>query len=211
MGGVATQRLCYQAPGPCGPLGAPGRRVPGIGRPLRAGRSKTDPTCGPGEERAASCPSVVSLSSMLRSLPLGHRVEGRSSPSGAFPKPPPGRITASRRQRFASPDFSTAPRRQPRLLNSATATPRLLSQSKDRSPSPGDSLHSLPGGSLKSPPSAGPRDDRALAPSAGPPGGSTLGTAKNRAEGREHGAQPSARNPKPSTAGHSFPEQGSAR
>ena len=109
MGGVAAQRLCYQAWGPCGPPRAPSGRVQGIGRPLAAPRGKTDPTSGPGEAHTASCPSVHSFSPMLRSLPLGYRAEGPFSPSRAFPRPPWGRIAASRRQRLACPDFSTAP------------------------------------------------------------------------------------------------------
>lgn len=159
----------------------------------------------PRRRARASCPSVASLHPVPRSLPLGHRVEGRSSPSRALPSPPLGGTAASRRQRFATLT-STAPRCQPGS-SPAPRHSRLLSQSGERS-GPGDSLRSSPGGSRESPPSAGPRDHRALAPSAGPPRGGTLATARSGAEGREQGAQPSARASAPPTAGRPSPNRG---
>lgn len=107
-------------------------RIPGIGQPAQPAEVKLAPH-RPRRRARTSCPSAASLNPLVHSLPLGHRVEGRSSPSQAFPSPPLGRIAASRRQLSASPDFSAAPRCRPRLLRSAATTPRLLSQSQERS------------------------------------------------------------------------------
>lgn len=83
-----------------------------------------------------------------------------------------GRIAASRGHRLASPDLSTAPLALPVSFLKARIGPGLWV------------IHCcyLPGGSHKSPPSAGRSSDPALAPSAGPPGGSTLGTERGAAQ-----------------------------
>lgn len=129
--------------------------------------------------------SYVSFSS-----PQGHPLQlslpGSSTPTG-------GRIAASRRQWLGGPDFSAVPRPRP-----ASFPPR-----GERVPVRDDSLRSLPGGS-RVPSPCDPRGGRELAPSAGPPGGSTLG--RGGEGGDTEGGRAQA--PHLSQHGHPFPKQG---
>lgn len=199
MGAVAAQRLCYRSGTPRAAGSTPSPRRGS--RPLlpcppppagpHSARVKTDPTSGPGEESAAECRSVAGLSPTLRSLPLDHRAKRRSSPSRAFSRPPGKGCRQNRR-------FSGTPPRQPRLVNSATGTPRLLSQSEDRSGSLGDSLLLLTWRlaqvpSLRRPEQRSRAGALCRATRREHPGD----RARSGAKGREHGAQPSAGRPKP--------------
>lgn len=200
MGAVAAQRLCYRSGTPRAAGSTPSPRRGS--RPLlpcppptagpHSARVKTDPTSGPGEESAAECRSVAGLSPTLRSLPLDHRAKRRSSPSRAFSRPPGKGCRQNRR-------FSGTPPRQPRLVNSATGTPRLLSQSEDRSRSLGDSLLLLTWRlaqvpSLRRPEQRSRAGALCRATRREHPGD----RARSGAKGREHGAQPSAGTPQAS-------------
>lgn len=207
---MAAQRLCYRSGTPRAAGSTPSPRrgsrpplpcPPPPARPHSA-RVKTDPTSGPGEESAAECRSVAGLSPTLRSLPLDHRAKGRSSPSRAFSRPPGEECRQNRR-------FSETAPRQPGLVNSATGTPRLLSQSEDRSQSPGDSLLLLTWRltqvpSLRRPEQRSRAGALCRATRREHPGD----RARSGAEGREHGARPSAGTPQASQTGHLFAKQG---
>lgn len=200
---MAAPRLCYCSGTPRAagstPSQPPGNRPPAprFSSPPPAGQPRVTVKLAPppGSEKGARRLVLVSagLNLRCRSLPWGHRAEGGSSPSGAFPSPPGGRIAASRR-RVAT---------QSRLLNSATATPCLLSPSEDWVP-PLGKIHYAPHLERTSPlPSAGPRCDRELAPSAGPPAGAPWRQSEER--GREsEPSSPERRTP----AGHSFASSG---
>lgn len=163
---------------------------------------KTDPTSGPGEKSAAECRGVAGLSPTPRSLPLDHRAKGRSSPSRAFSRPPGKGCRQNRR-------FSGTAPRQPRLVSSASGTPRLLSQSEDRSRSPGDSLSLLTWRLARVPSLRRPEQQ----PRAGALCRATRrehpgDRARSGAKGREHGAQPSAGTPQASQTGDPSAKQG---
>lgn len=191
MGAVAAPRLCYCSGTPRAagstPSQPPGNRPPAprFPSPPPAGppRATVKLAPPPGPEKGARRRVLVSagLNLRCRSLPWGHRAEGRSSPSGAFPRPPGGRIAASRR---------TAAR-QPRLPNSGTATPCLFSASEDRVP-PLGMIHYAPYLEARTSPlpSAGPRSDRELAPSAGPPAGAPWRQSEEQGSGSEPRKEP---------------------
>lgn len=205
MGAVAAPRLCYCSGTPRAagstPSQPPGNRppTPRFPSPPPAGppRATVKLAPPPGPEKGARRRVLVSagLNLRCRSLPWGHRAEGRSSPSGAFPRPPGGRIAASRR---------TAAR-QPRLPNSGTATPCLFSASEDRVP-PLGMIHyapcSLPGGSNKSPPLRRPAQRSGAGALCRATSGSALATELGAGQGvgTQEGAHPSAGHP----ADHSF-------
>lgn len=188
---MAAPRLCYCSGTPRAagstPSQPPGNRPPAprFPSPPPAGppRATVKLAPPPGPEKGARRRVLVSagLNLRCRSLPWGHRAEGRSSPSGAFPRPPGGRIAASRR---------TAAR-QPRLPNSGTATPCLFSASEDRVP-PLGMIHYAPYLEARTSPlpSAGPRSDRELAPSAGPPAGAPWRQSEEQGRGSEPRKEP---------------------
>lgn len=98
--------------------------------------------------------------SSARLIPaLGHRAEGRSSPSfRASPRLPGAQLPLPAQQPLGSPDS------RQRRGHSLAAFPE-----RGPGPPPGMIHSSSPGASLECPPSFGRRGDRERAPSAGPP------------------------------------------
>lgn len=186
------QRLCYPAWGPCGPQGAPSRRVPGVRRPSLPGEVKPTPPPVPEGRTPPRVP--VSTASALGCVPCPLAPRGETALT--FPSFPQTSSGQDRR-------FPPTAARQPRLLHSAPAAPRLLSPSRDRSRSPGDSPRSLPGGSHESPPTAARTATGRWRPLPGHRAGAPWGP---RGAGQRVGnMEPNpARNPAPPPAAHPF-------
>lgn len=193
-GSGGRARLCYW----CGTLRAagstptqrPGNRRSPLCRPLpgpvaapdRTSRtqSEADPTAGRGEGRTAASRGAC-----------------RPQPTLPFPPPGPPRGRDLPHRPKLSPDLRVSD--EPLPAGQRPGNPD-FSQRHGQSPPPftkqigslprDDSLRFLPGGSHKSPPLRGTRSYRKLAPSAGPPGGRTLGTERGAGQ-RESGTRSS--------------------
>lgn len=129
MGAVAAPRLCCCSGTPRA-AGSTPSRPPGIRPPTPTSRSppgagppraRVKPAPPPGPEKGARRRVLVSagLSLRCRSLPWGHRAEGRSSPSELSPDLWVAESPIPRGQQLGSPRFSTAPRPLPASFHRA--------------------------------------------------------------------------------------------